>query len=155
LGLEPEVELLLPNLASEGVKLWCIINRSTTIDLAEAALRRSLLITIGGTRPVVTSVQVLEAVAASFSINLASLAISRAAPEDFLLTLPDTGAADRVLNGGAPLHGPGFFLLFKRWTKLALTEVVVLPVSVDVELRGIPAHAWEVSTTQQILGSLC
>jgi hypothetical protein len=92
---------------------------------------------------------------ASFNIDLASLAISRTAPEDFLLSLPDVGTADRVLNSGAPLHGPGFFLPFKRWTRIAHAKAAVLPDPVEVELRGILAHVWEMSTAQQLLGSSC
>jgi hypothetical protein len=97
----------------------------------------------------------IDAVARSFNIDPASLGVTVAAPKDFLLFLLDSATADMVFNGGAPLHGPGFSLFFKRWTRLANAEAVTLPVSIDVELRGIPAHAWERSTAQHILGGSC
>jgi hypothetical protein len=86
-------------------------------------------------------------VAASFNVEPSSMAISLAAPEDFLLSLPDSAIGDRVFNGGSSLHGSGFSLFFKRWTWLAHAEATVLPTFVLVGLRGIPTHAWERSTT--------
>jgi hypothetical protein len=101
---------------------------------------------------VVAPQQVVEAVARGFSIDENSMAISRTASEDFLLRLPSLATADRVFNDGAPFQGPGFTLFFKRWTRLVGAEAAALPVSVEVEFRGIPAHAWERSTAQQLLG---
>lgn len=72
-----------------------------------------------------------------------------AAPEDFLLVLPDQRTADNVFNNGQPWHGPSFSLLFKRWTRLAHADSAVLPDLVNVELRGVPAHAWDIATAQQ------
>jgi hypothetical protein len=40
-----------------------------------------------------------------------------------------------------PLHGPGFSLLFKRWTRLVQAVAASLPVLIYVKLQGIPAHA--------------
>jgi hypothetical protein len=101
---------------------------------------------------VVAPQQVVEAVARGFSIDENSMAISRTAPEDFLLRLPSLATADQVFNSGAPFQGPRFTLFFKRWTRLVGAEAAVLPVSVEVEFRGILAHAWERSTAQQLLG---
>jgi hypothetical protein len=101
---------------------------------------------------VVAPHQVVEAVARGFSIDENSMAISRTASEDFLLCLPSLATVDRVFNGGAPFEGSGFTLFFKRWTRLIGAEAAVLLVSIEVEFRGIPTHAWERSTAQQLLG---
>lgn len=92
----------------------CIIDRSASIDQAEADLRRVLFVIIGGTRPPVTANQVIEEVARSFNVEVSAMAAMMTAPEDFLLLLPDCGAADRVYNGGLPLHCPGYSLRFRR-----------------------------------------
>jgi hypothetical protein len=52
-GLEPGVEVHQPTSVDEAIKRWCIINHSSSIDQVEAAVQR-LLVTSGGTRPVVT-----------------------------------------------------------------------------------------------------
>ncbi|KAF8736050.1 hypothetical protein HU200_014397 [Digitaria exilis] len=51
---------------------------------------------------------------------------------------PSTGA------GGPHLH-------LQRWTRQAFACGASLPVLVDVELRGIPTHAWEMSTAENLL----
>ncbi|GJN28729.1 hypothetical protein PR202_gb16887 [Eleusine coracana subsp. coracana] len=78
-----------------------------------------------------------------------------AAPEDYLLVLPNVLFADRVFNGGRPIHGPGFTLLLKWWSRLAHALGATLPTPIDVELWGVPAHAWELTTAQQLLNGWC
>jgi hypothetical protein len=103
----------------------------------------------------VSALQVIDVIARCYDITAQSMSIMKVAPEDFLLLWPDVKTADRVLNKGLPLPGPGFTLFFKRWTRLALASGAVLPSSVEIELRGIPAHAWDRSTVQQILKGVC
>jgi hypothetical protein len=55
-------------------------------------------------------------------------------PKDFLLLLLSGATMDRVFHQGDPLHGLTFSLFFSGWTRLALAEVMALPVLVDVEL---------------------
>jgi hypothetical protein len=157
--LEPTLETAVgevsSSLADQSSRPLCVIARSSNIDRAEADLRRALLVTVGGNCPVLAPRQVLEVVAANFGIDASSMDIMAAAPEDFLLVLPDSGAANRVFNRGLPLHSPGFSLFFKRWTRLSHAEVASLPIAVEVELRGIPTHAWEMATVQQLLSGSC
>jgi hypothetical protein len=42
---------------------------------------------------------------AGFNIDIGSMSISRVAPEDFLLSLRDVGAVNRVMNGGRRARG--------------------------------------------------
>jgi hypothetical protein len=113
------------------------------------------LVSVGGTHNAVLPQQVLNVVATTFNVDPTSMVISLAALEDFLLRLPDGATIDRVFNGGSPMHGPSFSLFFKRWTGLAQEEATALPSFVEVELHGVPAHAWEISTAQLLLGSSC
>jgi hypothetical protein len=147
----PPVAAPLPSLS----RPLCVIDRSLSIDQAEVDLGRALFVTVGGSRPVVTAQHVLDEVARNFGVDVRSMAIMNAAVEDFLLTLPDRRAADRVLNEGRPLYGPGFTLLFRRWSRFAHAEGAVLQSLIEVELWGIPVHAWELSTAQQLLSDSC
>jgi hypothetical protein len=61
---------------------------------------------------------------------------------------------ERVLGAGV-FHCPRFSLQFKRWSRLAHASSSELPFLLDVELRGIPAHAWSRSTAERILGESC
>jgi hypothetical protein len=90
--------------------------------------------------------------ARGFNIDEISMAISWTALKDFLLRLLSLAVAERVFNGGMPFQGPGFTLFFKWWTRLVGAEAAALRVFIGVEFCGIPAHAWERSTAQQLLG---
>lgn len=76
-------------------------------------------------------------------------------PEDFILFLPDERTASRVLNDGNIFRGPQFDLVFKRWTRCANAAATSLPTLINVEIRGIPAHAWSRSTTDFLLRDSC
>ncbi|KAF8719878.1 hypothetical protein HU200_024639 [Digitaria exilis] len=133
----------------------CIIDRSESIARAELDLRRGLLVTITGSRPAVSGEQVIQETARAFGLDVEALQITKTAPEDFLLILPNVSTADRVLNGGRPVVGPEFSFQFKRWSRLVNASCTELPVLVDVELRGVPAHAWDKKTAAQLLGDSC
>ncbi|OQU83340.1 hypothetical protein SORBI_3005G110412 [Sorghum bicolor] len=46
-------------------------------------------------------------------------------------------------------------LCFRRWSRLKDASAVVLPSLVDVELSGVPAHAWELETAEHLLDEWC
>jgi hypothetical protein len=83
------------------------------------------------------------------------MSIHQAMPEDFILFLPDERTASRVFNDGSIFRGPQFDLVFKRWTRCANAAVTSLPTLINVEIRGIPAHAWSRSTTDYLLRDSC
>jgi hypothetical protein len=72
----------------------CIIGCKSSIDQAEAALWRALLVTIGVNLPVVTPQQVLDEVTRAFNIDVSSMTIRTIAPEVFLMSLLDCAMAD-------------------------------------------------------------
>jgi hypothetical protein len=154
-GLVAGSEAAASSLAGMRPRPLYVIARTSNVDQAEADLQRALFVTVGGSCPPVAAQQVLEVVARCFNVEPSRMAIMATAPEDFLLVLPDRATADRVLNGSSPLHEPSFPLFFKRWTRLANAAATALPGAVDVELRCVPAHAWEESMAQQLLGGSC
>lgn len=133
----------------------CIIDRTARLESAKAELRRALVVTIGGNHPTLEAGHVLQEVARGFEIDVESMQIMPFKPEDFLLLLPDWSVAERVYNGGLPFHGPGFILIFKRWSTFAHADAALPPVYVEGEITGVPAHAWELATAQQLLGRSC
>jgi hypothetical protein len=75
----------------------CVIDHSEELNRAKADLARALFVTIGGSRPAVSALQVIDVVARRYDIAAQSMSIMKATSEDFLL-LPDVKMADRVLN---------------------------------------------------------
>jgi hypothetical protein len=139
---------------TKGSKPFYVLDRSTDIDQAEANLRRALFVIVSGAYPVVTPQHVRLVIASNFNIGADTLTVVVTEPEDFIAFLPDCATADRVYNAGAAMHDPGFSVFFQRWTRVAHGLAATLPTFVELEIRGIPAHAWSKSTTQQLLGPL-
>jgi hypothetical protein len=133
----------------------CVLDFSTEMAREEAALRKALFVTVASTRPEVPAVDIIEEIAQSFNVNRANMSIHRTLPEDFLVFFPDEDTVSRVLNGGKIFRGPQFDLVFKRWTRCANASTTSLPVLLDVEIRGIPAHAWSRATAEQLLRDSC
>jgi hypothetical protein len=98
---------------------------------------------------------VIVEVARSFQLEEGSMRIHNTMPEDFLLLLSDAVAMERVYNGGRAFHGPRFSLQFKKWSRFIHAEGTSFLSLVDVEIGGILVHAWECSTTEQLLRDSC
>jgi hypothetical protein len=133
----------------------CVLELSTDMAREEVALRRALFVTVTGTRPVVLGSEVLEEVARRYCINIDDMSIHQSKPEDFLLFLPDEEVATRVLNEGKPFRGPLFSLVFKQWTRFAHASATSFSHLMDIEIRGIPAHAWGLNTAKKLLHGSC
>ena len=68
-----------------------------------------------------------------------------------MLLLPDEATAVRVFDGRRPVVSPSFRLHLARWTRYFRAVGADLAEAVDVELSGIPAHAWGVETAILLL----
>jgi hypothetical protein len=121
----------------------------------EINLCKAMFVTIAGTRPMVQGSEVLDEVARSFGVCIDNMSIQHSSPEDFLLFLPDEDTASRIFNGGRLFTRPRFCLLFKRWSRFSHASMSHMSHLVDVQIRGIPEHAWSCSTAEAILDDSC
>jgi hypothetical protein len=133
----------------------CVLKFTTEMAREEVTLRRALFVTVVGTRPEVLGVEVLEEVAHNFDVNIEAMWIHQVLPEDFLLILPDEENASMVLNDGKAYRGAHFSLKFKRWSRFTHASSTIMSGMVEVEIRGIPEHAWFRSTAANILRDSC
>jgi hypothetical protein len=69
--------------------------------------------------------------------------------------LSDEAAVLRVYNERRPILLPPFTLVCRRWSHFKNASSASLPILVDVELEGIPAHAWELETVEHLLDEWC
>jgi hypothetical protein len=77
----------------------CVIPRLEAIDQAEAPLHHALLVIVGGLHPPVSDHQVLEAVAASFTVDPTSLKVATTDSEDFIIFLPNEAMVNSLQWG--------------------------------------------------------
>jgi hypothetical protein len=154
----PEPSLLIDNnskVFDSTLNSSCVLDYSDDLAREEIALRRALFVSVVGTRPMVLGSEIVDEVARQFDIAVQNMSIHQTMPEDFLLLMPDEDAATKVFNDGKALRGPRFTLLFKKWLRFAHASASSLANLVDIEIRGIPEHAWSRSTAEHILRNPC
>uniref|UniRef100_A0A453JTS6 DUF4283 domain-containing protein n=1 Tax=Aegilops tauschii subsp. strangulata TaxID=200361 RepID=A0A453JTS6_AEGTS len=113
-----------------------------------------MVVSITGDRPAVAARDVESVMYASFDLLPGDFTIHAHCPEDFLLIFATRELMDR-LSGDHFINGPGFTLALRPWNKLAHAQLGSLDCSVELELRGIPAQAWHLSTAEHLLGTSC
>lgn len=152
----PEDNLVQEELASVApTRPRRIIDRIIKIARAEEDLRRALVILLVGDLTSV-SVEILVAeFARSYDLPDGLFEVHRLCPTDFLVVFDNEATAIRVYNNGVPVQLASCMMHFRRWSRLAKATGVVLPRLVSVELRGIPAHAWELETAEHLLDEWC
>uniref|UniRef100_A0A453NW88 DUF4283 domain-containing protein n=1 Tax=Aegilops tauschii subsp. strangulata TaxID=200361 RepID=A0A453NW88_AEGTS len=113
-----------------------------------------MVVSITGARPAVTPREVEDVLHSSLCLQPGDFSIHVHAPEDFLLIFSTNEIMAR-LAGDHFINGPGFTLSLRPWNKLAHADVSSFEHTVQVELHGIPAQAWHLSTAEHLLGSSC
>lgn len=117
---------------------------------AEVDLRRALFVTVVGSRPAVSTDLVAE-VAAMLAIDVDCISMHKSLLEDFLALLPSEVMARSAYNSRAVLHTSSCSLKFKFWSRLAHDVAVSFYLYICIEMRGVPMHAWMLSTAQDLL----
>lgn len=132
-----------------------IIDWSDRLSRSEDALRRALVITLLG-GPLDGELELIRAtIALRFEIDETRLTLHPWGLSSFLLILPNEELAGTIYNGGRPFVTNSVRLHIMRWTRFIQASVASLSLSVEVELRGIPAHAWDLTTAEVLLDELC
>jgi len=114
-----------------------------------------LVVNVIGNCPEDVQASIRDLVSSRFVIPVEAITILRSGPSSFILGLPDDETATRVYNGGRPILGQAVRLHVMRWSRLFQSTVSSLPSAIVVELQGIPAHAWELATTEHLLNDYC
>lgn len=86
---------------------------------------------------------VLGSIAHRVEIEETQLILCRFGLVNFLLILPSLDLAESVYNGGRAFVTPAFHLHIMRWTRFLYSCTAFLLSAAEVEVRGIPTHAWD------------
>ena len=124
------------------------------MEEAEEVLARGMVATITGTRPSVSPADVEASLHAMFELQHDNFTVHKHAPEDFLIIFSSRLIMDRMASDHL-INAARFSLLLRPWCKLAHATAGSFAYSVQLELRGIPAQAWHLSTAEHILGTGC
>ena len=130
------------------------MSHSVEMEEAEVVLTRAMVASITGNRPPVSAAEVADVLISSLELVDGDFTVHVHHPEDFLILFNSRSTMDR-LNGDHFIRSPRFSLSVRPWSKLAHAVSGQFEHRVELELRGIPAQAWHLSTAEHILGESC
>jgi uncharacterized membrane protein YgcG len=113
-------------------------------------LSKSLLAVIVGVRRAVTTEEVAMALETVHGLEAGTFCVHCHKPEDFLLYFTSREDRDRVLRDEV-LASPYFPLLLLPWPRRMHAASGGLYVHTEVEIEGIPANSWSLTTAETVL----
>jgi hypothetical protein len=90
-------------------------------------------------------------IAPRLDVEVSSLVLRQISLACFLLVLPREELVPSLTERGHLLRAATFSIACKRWSRFMGSTDDVLSSLVELELSGIPIHAWETSTASQLL----
>jgi hypothetical protein len=119
--------------------------------MLEAELERAVVVTIAGTRwPELTLDAAAGAIHDGLELTRFDFSIREYEPADFLILCRSGEVRDKILNKKRVITSL-FTLLFSPWSRFNNAQQMEVPLLADVEIRGIPSHAWEQRTADVLL----
>ncbi|KAM0915353.1 hypothetical protein ACQ4PT_010900 [Festuca glaucescens] len=128
----------------------CFLEFSDEMHHMEEQLKRAVVVTITGRRPVVDMAYAAALLHAEFGVGPRDMSIRPYSPEDFLVLCGEARLRDRMVARGL-VHARGFSLTLRGWLRQLHATAVDLPYLVPVELTGMPGHAWNRRTADALM----
>jgi hypothetical protein len=117
---------------------------------AEEDLATAVVIMVFGNLDVVSANDIAASLASRLEVDEGSLVI-RQLSASFLLMLLSDRLVQQLCGRWSVVRANSFSLSCKRWSRLMNSSGSTLPQLLEVELDGIPVHAWEVPTVESLL----
>jgi hypothetical protein len=116
----------------------------------EADLGRAVMVTVVGPRVEVTAEVAAAEIRAQLHLPQSAFSTRAFEAADFLLLCDSMEVRDYIL-GAESVGCPQFSLHFDPWSRQAGAVLREAPFLADVEVYGIPGHAWEERTVTALL----
>ncbi|KAK1667206.1 hypothetical protein QYE76_055365 [Lolium multiflorum] len=129
----------------------CYVLPSSGMVQLEVDLDRAVLATVTGTRPEVTPEMAEAAIHEQLGLSSSDFSIRSFEPADFLLLCRDREVRDLLVASGR-VSSPRCSLNLAPWSRRVGALLRETPFLADLEIRGIPAHAWSERTAIKLLG---
>ena len=132
----------------------CYLPRSPALVAAELALeQRALVATMAGTRTGILGPEILAFLQERFQLADGALSVHPRCDGEFLLRF--RSAADRARVAAGNTRAGRFRLLIHPWSRLAGGEPVTTRFLVNIDMVGIPDHAWCRASAETLLSPFC
>ncbi|RCV21634.1 hypothetical protein SETIT_4G153600v2 [Setaria italica] len=141
--------------AGAGPRPRRVIDHSERMDRAEEELCFALSVLMVSDHATISVDGLVAELAYRYDLLGGSIVLHHLRPNELLLVFSSEEDAVRVYNEGRPIHLPLIALHCRRWSRLKDATGVSLPQLVDIEIRGVPAHVWEMETAEHLLDEWC
>jgi len=132
----------------------CYIDRSEAIAAEEARLRLALIGQVSNITEAVGYLDVLRFIVGYTGVAEGDLSVKFYHHGSFLVLCSTQLVRDRIL-AASPIPLASTFLSLRPWTRLVNAEQDMLFYKVEIEVDGIPAHAWDLDTASKLLAPQC
>jgi hypothetical protein len=117
----------------------------------EAELDCAAVVTVAGfRRPELTPDVAAELIHEELALTCFDFSIREAEPANFLILCRSGEVRDAIVNRRRVV-GSRFTLLFSPWSRRNNAQQQEMRTLADLEIRGIPSHAWEQRTAEALL----
>ncbi|KAM0848644.1 hypothetical protein ACQ4PT_054240 [Festuca glaucescens] len=124
------------------------------MERLEAELSMALLGSLGGDGPKLSVHDAGDAIRAHFCLSHSDVSLVAYHPEDYLLLFGNDQARSLVLNAGG-LQTEQMLLFVKPWSRHEGPISRTMFSKVEVQMVGIPGHAWEMRSADVLLQDSC
>ncbi|CAO2166971.1 unnamed protein product [Urochloa humidicola] len=128
----------------------CYVERSEAMEAEETRLRFALLAVAGNASRDITTAEAARAIAVATGLQETDFVVKPSHPDNFLVECSSQSCRDRVL-GASPIPLGSATLSLRQWTRLAHAEIDTMLAKINVEIDGIPPHAWDLDTASKLL----
>jgi hypothetical protein len=118
---------------------------------AEDDLQKAVVITFISDRERVPVEEIAELIAPRLELEERSLIIRQYSESSFILFLPSCDMVEMLVGNWPFLRAATFTITCRKWSRFLNSRGAVLPTLLDIELQGIPIHAWETKIVEQLL----
>ncbi|KAK1608371.1 hypothetical protein QYE76_032044 [Lolium multiflorum] len=134
---------------SERVDLCYLLPSQGMVQL-EADLDRAVMVSVAGNRPAVTMEVAAEEIRAQLHLPVDAFSIRPFEPADFLVLCESLEVRDQLVHAEF-VSSPVCTLYLEPWSRQTGALLRETPFLADVEIRGIPGHAWAERTADKLL----
>ncbi|ONM53304.1 hypothetical protein ZEAMMB73_Zm00001d019585 [Zea mays] len=151
---EPALEILAPpppvQMLPAVDATACVIDWSVQMSIAEDNLKTVVVITVVCSRDISAN-EVVSVLAPRLEMEEGGLVLRQLSQSSFLAVLPNRVQLDTLVDRFPIIREENFMLSSRRWTRFGGAGGNSLKHLVELELRGLPVHAWETSVVQQLI----
>ncbi|KAF0896150.1 hypothetical protein E2562_019644 [Oryza meyeriana var. granulata] len=132
----------------------CVLSWTVGMERNEEWLDHSLLATVLGRRPMVSPVEMVEAISRHTGIHQSRVRVEITFPEDFLISFSSARERNLVLRRSHEVYCNGVPISLKLWSRRRWGTSSVLSYFTKISLDGLPLHAWEHEAIRNLINNL-